>query len=55
MKTGILQNVLVHPFPIQLIYSIFIRIQTKGKTLAASYKDTYYENKSRTIRRIRNR
>ena len=42
IKTLLLQNVIVHPFPVQLIYCIFITLQTKGKTLAVIYEDTYY-------------
>ena len=38
IKTLLLQNVIVHPFPVQLIYCIFITLQTKGKTLPASVK-----------------
>lgn len=37
-KTLLLQNVIGHPFPVQLIYCIFIKIQTKGKTLAVSLR-----------------
>jgi len=33
IKTLLLQNVIVHPLPVQLIYCIFITLQTKGKTL----------------------
>ena len=36
IKTLLLQNVIVHPFPVQLIYCIFITLQTKGKTLVVS-------------------
>jgi hypothetical protein len=39
IKTLLIQNVLVLPFPVQLIYCIFIKIQTKGKTLWASFGD----------------
>lgn len=38
-----LQNVIVHPFPIQLIYRIFIQLQTKGKTLLAISAEIVFE------------
>lgn len=38
IKTLLLQNVIVHPFPVQLIYCIFITLQTKGKTLTTFIK-----------------
>jgi hypothetical protein len=44
IKTLLLQNVIVHPFPVQLIYCIFITLQTKGKTLQGNFKLTQHEN-----------
>jgi hypothetical protein len=40
IKTLLLQNVIVHPLPVQLIYCIFITLQTKGKTLGTSIEPT---------------
>ena len=40
IKTLLLQNVIVHPFPVQLIYCIFITLQTKGQTLGGIFRQT---------------
>ena len=48
MKSLLLPNVIVHPLPVQLIYCIFITLQTKGKTLGVTLKDHRAEINRRT-------
>ena len=48
IKTLLLQNVIVHPLPVQLIYCIFITLQTKGQTLVVT-SQTRLDNRNNKI------